>query len=74
MRRVCTNCARCSIRTRSSDPFALVSEYRYGRLAVRDMRDHYGVCAAAGMLVPLDAKDEDETPCMGADWEARCRQ
>lgn len=72
MKRDCVSCANCGIRTDSYDPFALVSEYRYGRMPLRDMRDHYGVCVEMSMLVPLDAGGED-APCGGTGWEERCR-
>ena len=40
--RGCFNCERCATEADHA-PFALVSESRYGRLTVANLKEHYGV-------------------------------
>lgn len=67
--RGCFNCERCATEADHA-PFALVSESRYGRLTVANLKEHYGVCDVVRMLVPVDSVDID-TPCCLDDWERR---
>lgn len=67
--RGCWNCARCFSHDGSA-PFALISEFRFGRMTISELKEHYGICGACCMVVKLGSTG-DETPCALEDYERR---
>lgn len=67
--RGCFNCAHCAAKPDHA-PFALVSKYRFGSLAVDELNGRYGICCVHHFVVELDAMGTD-TPCALMNYERR---
>jgi hypothetical protein len=67
--RGCWNCARCFSHDGSA-PFALISEFRFGRMTISELKEHYGICGANHMVVKLGCTGM-MTPCALIDYERR---